>query len=120
MTKFTLDPKLREYATNRQWELLEAWQKHGSTRPAAKAMKCAMSNINQAWSAVLKKAGQHGYAPDRDLVHRAAPGMTTRGTSLLYDRDGKVVGYWNKTRQEGRSPDEVVRLPDPKTITKLS
>ena len=120
MTNFILDPELREYATDRQWELLEAWQEHGDQRAAAKALGCSRSSICDAWARVQKKAGQHGYAPERDLVHRAAPGMTTRGTSLLYDRDGKVIGYWSKTRQEGRSPDEVVRLPDPKTITKLS
>jgi hypothetical protein len=120
MSKFTLDLKLREYATDLQWEKLEAWAKQGTTRAAGKALGCSICLFTKALKAVLKKAGQHGYAPDRDLVHRAAPGMTSRGTSILYNSRGEVVGYWNKTRQEGRSPDEVVSLPDPKTIVKLS
>ena len=117
---FRLDPKLREYATDRQWEMLEAWEKHGSKAKAAKAHNIEPKNIYNAHHAVLKKAGQHGYAPDRDLVHPTAPGMSSKGTSIRYDEAGNVQQYWNKSKQEGRSPDEVVRLPDPKTITKLS
>lgn len=117
---FRLDPKLREYATDRQWELLEAWEKHGRKNSAAKALNIDSKNIYNSHLAVLKKAGQHGYAPDRDLVHPTAPGMSSKGTSIRYDQAGNVQQYWNKSKQEGRSPDEVVRLPDPKTIVKLS
>ena len=31
---FKLDPNLREFATDRQWELLQAWEEHGSSRKA--------------------------------------------------------------------------------------
>ncbi len=120
MTKFHLDPELREYATDRQWEKLEAFGKHGNQKAAAKALGCAQSLISRALKEVRKKAGQHGYAPDRDLIHQAAPGMTSRGTSIRYNAAGQPEQYWNKTKQEGRAPDEVIRLPDPKTIVKLS
>jgi hypothetical protein len=46
--------------------------------------------------------------------------MSSRGTSILYDSAGQVKEYWNKTKQEGRPPEEAVHLPDPKTIVKLS
>jgi hypothetical protein len=46
--------------------------------------------------------------------------MSVKGTSLRYDANGKVQQYWNKTKQEGRDPEEAVQLPDPKTITKVS
>lgn len=119
-SNFVLDPELEEYCTPKQLEKLKAWQEHGSQRKAGKALGISPANLNIAYRAVLKKAGQHGYAPDRDLTHKTAPGMSSKGTSIRYDEDGKVQQYWNKSKQEGRDPEEVVRLPDPKTITKLS
>ena len=117
---FCLDPNLREYATDRQWALLQAWEKYGSQQNAIRELGGGKNLISNVWAEVQKKAGQHGYAPDRDLVHKMAPGMSSKGTSIRYDGAGNVQQYWNKSKQEGRSPEEVVRLPDPKTITKLS
>lgn len=117
---FVLDPGYREYATDRQWELLETWAETGGQRSAAGKLGLARSSITDAWKEVRRKAGKHGFGPERDLVHKVAPGMASRGTSILYDAAGEVKEYWNKTRPEGRSPEEVVRLPDPKTIVKLS
>lgn len=118
--KFRLDPGLRPYATDRQWQMLEAWDKLGSRRKAAKELGVALSTLQKSKERVSKKAAQKGYAPEFDLVHPVAPGMSSRGTSILYDGEGNVHEYWNKSKQEGRDPDEVVHLPDPKTIVKLS
>ncbi len=119
---FTLDPELEEYATERQWKLLEAWETHGTTRKAAKAIECNKSLITSAYKVVKQRAGQHGYGPDRDLVHKTAPGMRSRGTSIKYREDGSIIEYWNKTSIDGRGKDDpsVVVLPDAKTITKVS
>ena len=119
-TKFRLDPGLRPYATDRQWEILEAWDKATNRKAAAKQLGVGKSTVQDAKDRVEKKAAQKGYAPNYDLVHPAAPGMSSRGTSILYDGEGKVHEYWNKTKQEGRDPDDTVQLPDPKTIVKLS
>lgn len=63
---------------------------------------------------------RRGYAPASDLVHPAAPGLTLKGTSLRYNGKGEVDQYWNKTRQQGRDPEEVAKLDGPKRIAKLS
>lgn len=117
---FKLDSALREYATERQWEVLSAWEEHGSQGKAAEALGVHKRLFSQALTAVTKKAAQRGYCPERDLTHPTAPGMSSKGTSILYDENGKAIKYWNKTKPAGRDPDEVVRLPDPKTIVKLS
>ena len=119
---FRLDLNLREYATDQQWELLEAWEKHGNATKAQRllGLRGGKNLITNTLATVKKRAGQHGYAPDRDLVHPTALGMSSKGTSIRYDGAGNVQQYWNKSKQEGRSPEEVVRLPDPKTIVKLS
>lgn len=115
-----LDTNLRAYATDRQWEVLEALAEHGTERKAAKALGINRSTVNRYVHAVLKRAAQSGYAPDYGIIHRAAPGMTVKGTSIRYNAQGGIEQYWNKTRQEGRDPEEAVQLPDPKRIAKLS
>ena len=66
------------------------------------------------------RAARQGFAPELDLVHEVPDGLTLKGTSLRYNADGAVEQYWNKTRTEGRDPEEAVKLPDPKKITKVS
>ncbi len=117
---YTLDSKLCEYATDDQWEKLRVLAVYGSERAAARFLGCHHRSIHRAKMSVLRKAAQKGYAPEYDLTHPVAPGMSSKGTSIRYDSDGKVQQYWNKTKQEGRDPKDVVNLPDPKTIVKLS
>ncbi len=100
---FILDPALAEYATPRQWELLEALAKHGSQRKAAAAdgQGGEGGEYSRAKTAVLKKAAMHGYAPDYDMIHPTAPGLRIRGTSTLYDmQTGDARIQWVKTQAD--------------------
>jgi len=67
-----------------------------------------------------RASAQQGCAPDFDIIHPVPDGLTLRGTSILYDGDGKTQQYWNKSKVQGRNPDETVQLPDPKKIVKVS
>lgn len=119
-TPFKLDPNLQRYATETQWLRLLAWQTNGSRAKAAKALGVSSSTIDVSYRRVLKKAGQKGYAPRYDITHPVSDGMSLKGTSIRYNENGDIQQYWNKTKQEGRDPEEVVQLPDPKTISKVS
>ncbi len=114
------DPELLNYANENQLRYIEAWLKHGSSTNAAKALGCNQATVVKAWSRVKNKAARKGYAPDYDLTHPAAPGMTIKGTSLRYNSQGVVEQYWNKTTREGRDPEEAFQLPDPKKVVKAS
>lgn len=115
---FKLDPGYKEFATEAQWRALTAWEEHGSQRKAADALGINHSVVSEHWNKVKKNAGQHGFAPP-DLMHATAPGMASKGTSILRDADGEVLKIWEKSKPEGRAPDEVVRLTNA-TITKVS
>lgn len=119
---FKMDPALKQYATEKQWDYVTAWEKHGSLAKAAGALGITASAITQARNRIIDKAAKRGYAPEYDLTHPTAPGMVSRGTSIRYDGDGKIQQYWNKTKTEGldASDERVVKLPDAKTIVKLS
>lgn len=117
---FNLDPNLQCYATERQWEVLSALEKHGSITKAAKIIGIDRRGASRIIRAVNKKAAQQGYAPDYDLTHPVAEGMRSSGTSIRYGKDGDIEAYWNKTKPAGRDPEEAVILKDPKKIIKLS
>mgnify|MGYP001577740172 len=114
------DPRLRQYATERQWECMLAWVETGGFRPAAAALGIDRSTVKGQIQALYRRAAQQGLSPDYDLVHPVPEGMTSRGTSIRYDGDGNVQQYWNKTKPEGMPAEEAVALPDPKVIAKLS
>lgn len=117
---FILDQGLKPFATEREWEFMEAWATHGTSRAAADALGASQATIAEARTRLVKRASRRGYNPSADLIHPTAPGMVSRGTSILYNKEGEIQGYWNKTMPEGMEPEERVKMPDPKTITKIS
>jgi hypothetical protein len=100
-------------------EAVDLVREHGSIRAASRASDIPFTTLQRRYQRARSKAWAAKY-PEYDLTHPVAPGMTSRGTSVLYDGDGEIKEYWNKTKQAGRFPEEVIQLPDPKTIVKLS
>ena len=54
------DPKLKQWATERQSEIIDALIKHGSHSKAAAALGCHKAVIGRAIKAVEVKAAQAG------------------------------------------------------------
>lgn len=93
-----IDPNLKEYATDSQWEKLVALDEGGSERGAAKLLGVHKSAIGRAKKAVLRKAAKAGYAPGHDLVHEVPDGYRVRGVSTLYDsQSGEPKIQWVKS-----------------------
>ena len=104
------DEGLRPYATERQWEYLEAIAKHGDGAKAARALGVAKSAVNRARAAVEAKAARHGYAPDFDMLHPTAPGFSVKGTSTLYDNaTGEARLQWVKTSVDQEQQEKLFR-----------
>lgn len=103
-----IDPKLKEWTTPRQAEYIEAIQKHGSIRAAAKALGLHSSSLDHAMRRLKQEAARRGYSPEHDLVHPVAPGQMLRGTSTLY-KDGAPVIQWVKTSADQQRMEEIMR-----------
>jgi hypothetical protein len=88
---------------------------------SAAAVACGISRgAMQNTVREVQRRSRAGDLPAFDLTHPVPPGLTVVGTSIRYNGAGEIEQYWNKTKTEGRDPDEAVKLPDPKTITKVS
>lgn len=119
LLNFPRDEGLRPYATDRQWEVLEAYWAGGTDRAAAKALDCAPSLIGNTRKAVLKKAAQRGYAPQVGWDKNLPDGMVLARVSD-HDTNGIRDGGWTISKPEGVPEEQRVHLPDPKTISRLS
>lgn len=92
-----IDDNLKQYATDRQWEVYKKVIELGSNRKAAKQLKIASSVVDRAIRGLKKKATLQGYSPEHDMIHASPEPLIMRGTSTLY-KDGKPVIQWVKTR----------------------
>ena len=122
---FELDPGLRNYATDKEWELLEVLARTGSCRKAAAEHGLHFTAYQKARENVRKKAAQRGYGPPdppyMTTDKLVPPGQTLRGISEKADSQGRTQEKWTKTKAEGRAPDDptLTMLPDA-TVKKVS
>jgi hypothetical protein len=104
----TIDTALKQWATVRQAEYIDAVNAHGSARKAAAAMNVAPQVVTMAIRMVKKKAAMQGFAPENDMKVTVPEPYVVRGTSTLYDADGKPKLQWVKTRLDETKAREAV------------
>jgi hypothetical protein len=95
-----IDVSLKQYATERQLQYINAINEHGSYRKAATALNCGKGSIQKGIELVKRKAAKHGYAPDFGMVHAVPEPFIVKGHSTLYDKDGNTKLQWVKTTVE--------------------
>jgi hypothetical protein len=105
---FVLDQNLRPYATDRQWQLLSAWESHGSSRKAAFALSVDDRVVTQAKERVLKNAARSGYAPEYDYTRPVPDGFLAKGVSTYYNKEGKPAGQWVKSAIDHERQREIM------------
>jgi hypothetical protein len=105
-----IDPKLYQYATVRQLEVLEAIDQHPSIRAASRALGVNKKVVSESLAAVKRKAALAGYSPDHDLTRPVAPGQMLRGASTLYRRgEPEPVLQWVKSKTDDAAREKIIR-----------
>lgn len=95
-----VDPKLREWATPRQLEYLDAIDLHGGAAAAARVLGVHKTAIAKAVETLKRAAARKGYAPDH-FTSGVAPGYAMGKVTVQRAGDGTVERTW-----ERQSPDE--------------
>jgi hypothetical protein len=93
-----VDDKLREFATPRQAEILDALEKYKTHRAAAEALGLSHGTVGDSVQALKKRAARMGYAPECDMTRPVPDGFFLRGTSTYINKGGKVAGQWVKNQ----------------------
>lgn len=103
------DATLASYATPRQLEFLEAVEKHGSNKKAAKALGINRRTLDQSLKSLRMRAARMGYAPEHDMRRPVPEGFTVKGASTLYDADGRVRAQWVKSEKDDDAREQALR-----------
>ena len=98
---------LREFATVRQLEVIEALEAHGSIRKAAKALGVTKNAIGDSLKSLRTKAARSDGT--LHLSQRVPDGFAIKGASTYFGHDGKVKGQWLKTTVDHERQAEMMR-----------
>jgi hypothetical protein len=96
MRPLKIDPKLYDYCTPRQKQVLEAIEQFGSARGASTALGMAIGGASETYICVKKKAAKAGYSPEHDFTRPVPDGFVAKGVSTYYNKEGKPSGQWVK------------------------
>lgn len=90
-----VDPKLLDYATPREREVLETLNEYGGGAAAARFLECDRTYPDKVLRTVRKKAASQGYAPDASNMQGGAPaGFAIKRHSARFDKEGNPAGGW--------------------------
>lgn len=95
-------------------ETVRAYAEHGTKTKAADSL-----GINRlTYCHRFDTAKQRGVGAD--ILAAMPPKLVIKGTSVLYNNEGRQIARWDKTRTEGREVEDSFQLADPKKVTKVS
>lgn len=92
----TVDEGLKQFATPRQVEYIDAVNLCSSIRSAARHLDVDHKVVFRAIKAVKKKAQARGYSPEHDFTRPVPEMFFAKGVSTYYNKDGKPSGQWVK------------------------
>lgn len=101
---------ISEYAsTDRQREVLDAVEEHGSQRSAAAALGVHPSVVDRIMAGVRMRAAKAGHLPDHSIGSPVPEGHKLSGVSTLFDSDGQERMRWVKTTKDQAKIDAYYR-----------
>lgn len=103
-----IDPKLREWATARQNEYLDAVALHGGYKPAARALGVAEGSLRNSLKGLKSRAAKMGYSPEHDMKKTVPDGFMVKGVSTYYDEHGQPRGQWVKSSVDADRQREIM------------
>jgi hypothetical protein len=103
-----IDPKLREFATERQCAILDALDERGTQRAAAEALGLSRGTVGDAIAGLKKRAARMGWSPEHDLTRTVPDGYRVKGVSTLYTPEG-IAAQWVKSEVNQARQEEIFR-----------
>lgn len=104
-----MDQKLKQFASPRQIEFLEAVDKYGSNRAAARELGVCSTTVDRSINVVKKRAALAGYNPETGHTKLLPPAQVLRGTSTLYGKNGEMKLQWVKSKLDLDKQLEIIK-----------
>ena len=100
---------LKEFATARQCQVIDALQEHGSQSKAAKALDINSRTLERSLQAVKRQASRRGWSPSHDMTHSVPDTHVVKGVSTFYDADSKPIRQWVKSDLKKQSQEDALQ-----------
>lgn len=104
-----IDPRVRELASGPQREYIDAVNKHGSLRGAARALRVNYSTVIGAINRAEAFAASRGVAPAHGMTHEVPAPFMVKGVSTMYGEDGAIKAQWVKSKINPEQFEQTVR-----------
>lgn len=104
-----IDERIKEWATPRQREYIDAVNKHGSQRAAARALGVAKSAVDAAISRVKAAAAKAGYSPDHGLVAPYPDGFRMGKATIQRGPTGEIERTWERMCEDTKRQRELMQ-----------
>lgn len=104
-----IDEGLRQFATVRQLEIIDAFEKYGSLRKTAKGLGVCPGTIQRSLEGLKARAAKQGYSPDHDMTRTVPDGYMVKGVSTYYNAEGKPSGQWVKSSIDSDRQLELIK-----------
>lgn len=109
MSEFVIDPRLKEWASRRQAEYLDAINEHGSGRRAATALGVNPNAVNESIKTLKERAARRGYAPG-NFINGVAPGYAMGKVTVQRGSMGEVERTWERQSPDRQEAIEALRI----------
>lgn len=106
---YRCDPALKEWATDRQKEYIDAVNEHRGMKGAARALGVGYTALRNGIVSAQRKAAIFGYSPKHDMTKTVPDPFVVKGVSTYYDKDGKPRGQWVKSRLQEQRLEEAIK-----------
>ena len=104
-----IDEGLRQFATVRQLEIIDAVNNKGSLRKAAKFLNVCAGTIQSSLEGLKVRAAKQGYSPGHDMTRTVPDGYMVKGVSTYYNAEGKPSGQWVKSSIDSKAQELMMR-----------
>lgn len=105
-----IDPRIKEWATERQCEYIDAVNEHGSNQKAAAALGLSRRTVDQGIKLAKAAAAKAGYAPEQGLRVPYPDGFKLGKATIQQGPDGRVERVWARMCEDTERQLELMRL----------
>ena len=109
MKNILIDEALKEWATSKQVEYIDAFNEFGTVKKAAQSLGVRRQTIEGGLKIVKQRAALQGYAPSYDMVRTVPLPFAVKGVSTYYNKDGKPSAQWVKSAVNNEAYAELMK-----------
>lgn len=101
--------KLKEFATKRQSEIIDAVIKYGSQKKAAEKLDINSRTLERSLQCTKRNASRRGWSPDHDMTHSVPDTHVVKGVSTFYDENSNPIRQWVKSDLKKESQEAALQ-----------